>query len=155
MSFELQVRFLALEKLVVAASVRGLDEQLAAFLCKLGSVQICGNLERCTEILIVSRIGSRSPRQVGAFLRAYFKRGTNYDCDQICQLLYRFDPEWGRQFEIFVTENENLKESISSCYAVRNSVAHGGSQSLGPNILRQYFDASFSIVTQLEVVLGT
>jgi hypothetical protein len=51
-----------------------------------GCVLICGNLERCIEILLTERIGPRSAPQVTPFLRAYFKRGSNYDCDQICQL---------------------------------------------------------------------
>jgi len=88
--------------------------------------------------------------QVTPFLRAYFKRGTNYDCEQISQLLYRFDTDWGRAFEAYIDANGQISESISSCYAVRNSVAHGGWQSLGPRILRQYYDASFDLVVEFE-----
>jgi hypothetical protein len=88
-----------------------------------------------------------------SFLKAYFKRGTNYDCDQISQLLHRFDTAWGREFEDFVERNSAVKEGISSCYAVRNSVAHGGGQSLGPRILSQYYEASFTLVAQLEYLL--
>jgi len=75
-----------------------------------------------------------------SFLKAYFKRGTNYDCDQISQLLYRFDTTWGHDFEEFVEKNSAVREGISSCYAVRNSVAHGGGQSLGPRTLLQYYE---------------
>jgi hypothetical protein len=149
-SFEVQQRFQALEKLVVAASGKGIDEEIAAYLCKLGSVLICGNLERSIEILLTARVGSRSVPQVGVFLKSYFKRGTNYDCEQIGQLLYRFDNEWARRFEEYIAANADIKESISSCYAVRNSVAHGGGQSLGPRNLKQYFDASFLLIVWLE-----
>lgn len=153
MSFEVQQRFQALEKLVAAAGAKGIDEETAAYFCKLGSVLICGNLERSIEILLTARVGSRSVPQVGVFLKAYFKRGTNYDCEQIAQLLYRFDNDWARQFEQYVVNNAGVKESISSCYAVRNSVAHGGGQSLGPRNLRQYFDATFSLIAWLEHML--
>jgi hypothetical protein len=95
-------RFIALEKLIVAARAKGLDEQTASYFCKLGSVLICGNLERCIELILSERIASKSPPQVMSFLKAYFKRGTNYDCDQIGQLLHRFDAAWGRDFEDFV-----------------------------------------------------
>jgi HEPN superfamily RiboL-PSP-like protein len=117
---------------------------------RLGSVQICGNLERCIELVLIARLADRSPKQIGSFLRRYFQRGTNYDCERICQLLYWFDSNWGHAFEDFVKANDHLKESLSSCYAVRNSVAHGGAQSLGPKILRQYYEASLEIVTKLE-----
>jgi RiboL-PSP-HEPN len=151
--FQIEQRFIALEKLVVAASTKGLDEQHASYLCRLGSVLVCGNLERCVEILITERIGSRSAPQVTPFLRAYFKRGTNYDCETILHLLYRFDPEWGRTFDAYIKKNSQITESVSSCYAVRNSVAHGGGQSLAPRSLRQYLDASFTLVADLEQMI--
>jgi RiboL-PSP-HEPN len=148
--FAVVQRFVALEKLIVAAGAKGLEEQHAAYLCKLGSVLVCGNLERCIEILLTEHIGPRSAPQVRPFLRAYFKRGTNYDCDQICQLLYKFDSVWGRAFEVYLAANDRISDSISSCYAVRNSVAHGGGGGLGPKVLKQYFDDSFSLIVELE-----
>jgi hypothetical protein len=149
-SFEIEQRFKRLEELVIAAADMNLEGRMASYICRLGSVQICGNLERCVELILIARLADRSPRQVGSFLRRYFQRGINYDCERICQLLYRFDSDWGHIFESFVAANDHLKESISSCYAVRNSVAHGGSQSIGPRILRQYYDASFEVVVKLE-----
>lgn len=151
MAFEIERRFQDLEKLITAASAKGLDEQTAAYLCKLGCVLVCGNLERCVEILLTARLISRSPPQVGVFLRSYFKRGSNFDCDQIGQLLAKFDTEWSRRFCSFIDSSESYKESIKSCYAVRNSVAHGGGQSLGPRGLKQYFDASYEVIVNLEV----
>jgi hypothetical protein len=149
-SFEIEQRFQILEKVIVAAADKSLDERIASYVCRLGSVQICGNLERCVELILIARLADRSPKQIGNFLRRYFGRGENYDCERILQLLYRFDSGWGRAFEDFVKANDFLKDSISSCCAVRNSVAHGGSHSLGPQILRQYYDASLQIVTKLE-----
>jgi RiboL-PSP-HEPN len=148
--FEIEQRFKSLEDLIVAAADKNQDERTASYFCRLGCVQICGNLERCVALVLIARLGDRSPTQFGNFLRRYFDRGTNYDCDRICQLLYRFDADWGRAFEDFVKANDHLKESVSSCYAIRNSVAHGGSPSLGPKILRQYYEASLSIVCELE-----
>ena len=150
MSFEIEQRFRSLEELIIAAADKSIDERAASYLCRLGSVQICGNLERCVELILVARFSDRLPKQIANFLRRYFERGVNYDCERIWQLLYRFDPNWGRIFEDFVQENDHLKESISSCYAVRNSVAHGGAQSLGPRILRQYYEASLEVITKLE-----
>jgi hypothetical protein len=149
-SFEIEQRFKSLEVLIAAASDKNLDERTASYFCRLGSVQICGNLERCVALIIIARLGDRSPRQVGNFLRRFFERGTNYDCERICSLLYRFDSGWGHAFEEFLTANDHLKESVSSCYAVRNNVAHGGSQSIGPRSLRQYYEASLAVIKKLE-----
>jgi hypothetical protein len=91
---EIEYRFQKLEKLVVTAQQKGLDEEVAAYYCKLGCVLVCGNLERCIEILLRDRVGKRSAPQVSTFLAAYFKRGSNYDCDDIKELLFRFDNNW-------------------------------------------------------------
>jgi hypothetical protein len=152
-SLQIEQRFRSLEELIEAAADKNLDERIASYICRLGSVQICGNLERCIELILVARLADRSPKQVGSFLRRYFERGTNYDCQRIGQLLYRFDSDWGHTFENFVKANDHLKESVSSCYAVRNSVAHGGAQSIGPRILRQYYDASFDVVRKIEEIV--
>ena len=114
---------------------------------------VCGAIERSVEILITDRVGSRSAPQVNSFLKAFFQRGTNYDCEQIVALLYRFDTDWGSAFREFVDNNDRIKTAVSSCYSVRNSIAHGGGQSLGPAALKQYFDGAFDLIVHLEQVL--
>jgi hypothetical protein len=52
LSFEIEQRFRSLEQLVIAAAAQDLDELSASYLCKLGSVLICGNLERCVELAL-------------------------------------------------------------------------------------------------------
>jgi hypothetical protein len=79
--------------------------------------------------------------------------GRNYDCENILQLMSRFDSEWAKKFEKFVEENNRVKVGVSSCYAVRNSVAHGGGQSLGPAALRQFYDATLTLVAELEQII--
>ncbi|HWK94980.1 MAG TPA: HEPN domain-containing protein [Pseudolabrys sp.] len=153
MRFEIERRFVELEKLVLSASTKGLDEKMASYLCKLGSVLICGNLERCVEHIVIEKVGGSSQPRVSLFLKGYFKAGRNYDCENIQQLMYKFDSDWGRQFEQFIADNERVREGIDSCYSVRNSIAHGGGQSLGPNALKQYFDASFTLVAELERIV--
>lgn len=153
MRFVIEQRFAGLEKLVLAAQAKGLDEQTASYLCKLGSVLVCGNLEKCIEHMFLEKVGGESQPRVTSFLKGHFKAGRNYDCDYIQQLLFRFDSEWGRKFEKFVGQNGRIKEGVSSCYAIRNSVAHGGGQSLGPDALRQFYEASLTLVAELETII--
>lgn len=153
MSIAIENRFLSVEKLVVAAQVRGLEPEVAAYYSKLGCVLICGAIERSVEVLITERIGGKSAPQVKSFLRSYFKRGTNYDCEEILELLYEFDGNWGDKFKAFIAENDQIKNGVASCYAIRNSIAHGGAQSLGPKNLRQYFDNSLTLIAELEKLL--
>jgi RiboL-PSP-HEPN len=153
MSLAIENRFQAVEKVINAASQNGLDEQMASYLCRLGSVLICGAVERSIEIIIDSRVCQRSVPQISSFMRSYFKKGTNYTSDQIATLLMRLDVSWGSEFERIIEANERFKTSLNSCYAIRNSVAHGGTQSLGPTILRQYFDDAFSLICEVEKIV--
>jgi hypothetical protein len=146
-------RFREVRKLVDAAQARDLEPEFATYFCKLGCVLVCGAIERSVEILLTERVsGKRSP-QVASFLKSYFKRGTNYDCEEILELLHRFDGDWGDKFKKFIEVNEQVKSSVASCYSVRNSVAHGGAQSLGPRILKQYFDDAYQLIAELEILL--
>jgi hypothetical protein len=81
--FEIEQRFRKLEELIISATDKNLDELAASYLCRLGSVLICGNLERCVELVLTTRFANRAPPQIGTFIKAYFRRGTNYDCEQI------------------------------------------------------------------------
>lgn len=152
MSFTTDQRFKALDALIQAAKNQS-DAQTASYLCRLACVQICGNLERCIELLIMERFEKRIPPQIEEFLSRQFKRGANYDCEEICALLYRFDKAWGRLLEDFVKGNQQIKESINGCYGLRNTIAHGGAPGLGYAMLEQYFDASKAVVTEIEEAL--
>ena len=67
----------------------------------------------------------------------------NFDDNAICSLLERFDLQWERNFRMQMDGNEKLKSDLASIYAVRNSVAHGGSAGINASTLRE----------RLEVVL--
>lgn len=153
MAYVIEQRFISLEKLVVAAEAKGIDPQVQSYFCSLGIVLICGNIERCVEHLVTERVAGRTAPQVSSFLKGFFKRGTNYDCEQIKSLFYRFDKRWGAAFESYIDANSFVKDSISSCYGLRNTVAHGGSSNVGHKNLRQYFNASFDLVAQMELCL--
>lgn len=153
MSIAIESRFRDVEKLVLIAEAKGLDPEVAAYYCKLGCVMICGTVERSVEILITERLRSRSTPQVICFLKAFFKRGKNYDCEEILSLLHKFDNGWGHKFNQYMTDNDQIKSSVTSCYAIRNSIAHGGTQSLGPTTLRQYYNHAFTLIVELESLL--
>lgn len=153
MSIDIENRFGEVEKLVVMAQAKNLEFEIAAYYCKLGCVMICGTIERSVEILITERVGGRSAPQVKSFFKSFFKRGTNYDCEEILQLLHKFDGDWGQRFRAFIARNEQIKSSIASCYAIRNSVAHGGSHTTGPQTLKQYYDDAFTPIAELDNLL--
>lgn len=154
MSFTTDRRFAALEKLVLAAkALSKSDPANAPYLCQLACIQICGNIERCVELLLLERFEKRVPDQIPEFLKRYFLRGTNYDCDAIHELLCRFDGDWGKKFDTFVQSNSAVKNQISGAYGIRNILAHGNHRGLGYKQVQDYFDASKRLVAEIELAI--
>ncbi|MFC6792157.1 HEPN domain-containing protein [Methylobacterium komagatae] len=153
MSFSIDQRLVALERVITEAANTSHAAEVSSYLCRFGSVLVCGHLERCLELILCEKFEGTMPSQMSAFLRRYFGAGTNYDCDRIVALLNRFDTTWGVALETFIASNQRVKESVSSCYAVRNSVSHGGGQSLGARVLKQYFDDVVTLIAEVEFIV--
>lgn len=128
---------------------RGVDELTQSHLIKFGAVLVCGYIERSVEVIILERLDRRAQPRVIQFVKSHFKKGTNYDCSAIESLLQRFDEGWYNNFHSFVEKNPDIKEIISSCYSVRNSIAHGGSANIGQQRLRELFSAGKTLVDAL------
>ncbi|MGO4728029.1 MULTISPECIES: HEPN domain-containing protein [unclassified Inquilinus] len=146
MQLALDARFKSLDGFISKSSGTGVPEEIQSQLFRFGTVLICGNIERCIEIILLHRIESKAHPRIISFVKSHFMRGTNFDCSAIGQLLNRFDPNWYRKFSDFVDQNADIKEGVSSCYAVRNSVAHGGAQSVGKKRLAELLDISRRLV---------
>ncbi|MDF1585247.1 HEPN domain-containing protein [Marinimicrococcus flavescens] len=146
MQHQIDLRFHKLESFIQQSFAHDLSEEVQSYLSRFGAVLICGNVERSCEIIILHRLEKRAHPRVLNFVKSHFKRGMNLDCTAIEQLLARFDPGWQKNFKAFIDSNSAVEEGISSCYAVRNSVAHGGQMSVGKKRLRELFDLSKKLV---------
>jgi len=145
----------ALERAITAAGDPSHTPEVTSYLCRFGSVLVCGHLERCLELILLDKFEGTMPPQMSTFLRKFFGAGTNYDCERITALLNRFDSNWGAALDAFVAENPRVKESVSSCYAVRNSVSHGGTHNAGIRALRQYLDDVVTLIAEVEHIVRT
>jgi len=146
--FAIEARFESLDhQIELACNAR--DEEVAANLRSYGTVLICGFVERSVEVIVLERLKSRAQSRVLNFVKSHFKRGTNYNCEAICQLLERFEPDWKNNFKDFMNDNEKEVDGLTSTYAVRNSVAHGGSTGINAKTLRERRDGAKKIVGAL------
>lgn len=146
--FAIEERFKLLEQQVELAC-NASDEEVAANLRRFGTVLICGFVERSIEVILLERLKPLAHPRVLNFVKSHFKRGTNYNCDVICNLLERFEPEWKNKFKHFMDNNEKQVDALSSTYSVRNSVAHGGSGGINAITLRERRDDVKKIVDAL------
>lgn len=150
MQQQLDARHRTLESYLKKIEANG-DEELTSYLCRFGAVLICGNIERCIEIIILSRLETRAQPRVLSFIKSALTRGQNLDCEAVQQLLMRFDTEWYRRFTDIISESPEIKEGISSCYAIRNSAAHGGSQNVGLRRLRELLEVHKRLIDAVVV----
>lgn len=130
-------RFAEVGRLLDQASAASIPDEIQATLFRHAAVRICGCIERSIEIIILERLKSRAHPRVVRFIEGHFKRGINFECGAVEELLGRFDPEWRRAFCDRIENDPAIPEGVSSCYAVRNSVAHGGTQSVGSKRIRE------------------
>lgn len=150
--FAIDQRFRRLEEHIELACNAD-DEEVAENLRRFGTVLICGFVERSIEVILLERLRNRAHRRVLNFVKSYFKRGTNYSCEAICQLLDRFEPKWRDSFKNFMDNNEKEVEGLSLTYSIRNSVAHGGSHGIDAATLRERRDEAKKVVD--AVIMAT
>jgi len=131
MRYALDSRTRQIDSFISRLNTDGLPDDIKAMLARHGAVLLCGYVERSVEIIVLDRLRRKAHDRVMQFVKSHFRRGTNYDCEAICQLLERFDLNWSRKYREFINTHDAVKEALTSVYTVRNSVAHGGDQSLG------------------------
>lgn len=131
MRFQINSRKEKLDKYFQRVNASKSNDEIRSDLAKHGAILICGFVERCVELVILERLSGLTHPRITKFIRSYFKRGTNYDCEAICQLLERFDLDSASSFRLFMTSNDHLVQAMTSVYTLRNSIAHGGDANSG------------------------
>jgi len=131
-----------------------ISDEIRADLARYGAVLVCGFIERSVEVIILERLKSRAHPRVINFVSAWFKKGTNYDCDAICQLFERFDTLWSRRFRDFMDKNARVVSSVDSVYTLRNSIAHGGDQNRGLAGVKSLYADARDVVEAMIVATG-
>jgi hypothetical protein len=149
MQLVLDARFRAVEAFINEASAANVSEKVQSHLFGFGTVLICGFVERSIEIIILDRLAYRAQPRVLNFVKSHFQRGTNFDASAVKQLLQRFDSDWYRMFSTFIDNNPRVEEGITSCYSVRNSVAHGGTMSVGERRLKELLQLSRTYINAI------
>lgn len=146
MRLAIDSREAVLQKFIDRCAAADVPEEVAAQLQVFGVVQICGYIERSMKIIILERLKKKAHPRVIEFIKSYFKYGTNFRCGPIKDFLDRFDTDWGRSFERFVSANDDVKEAVAAAYELRNRAAHGNAVQLGQKRLQEFFEQAKKLI---------
>ncbi len=127
-----------------------ISDEVRSDLAKHGAILICGFVERSVELVIMDKVQHMAHPRIQRFIRSHFRRGTNYDCEAIAQLLDRFDVNWGTKFRDFLKTRDDLVQSMTSAYGLRNSIAHGGEGNQGAHGVKALYVSAKLVVDALE-----
>ena len=115
--YAINQRFAQLKYQVELACIEK-NPQVAASLRKYSAVLVCGFIERSVEVIVLERLRNLAHPRIQNFVKSYFKRGRNFNCNSICGLLEKFDSNWGNNFRNFIDENEKEVVALDSIYSV-------------------------------------
>ena len=125
------------------------DDEIKSHLASLGLVLMCGYVERCVEAIITERLILQTQPRVIQFIKTHFKKGTNYNCETIHDLLGRFDESWKEGFRLKIKANQNWSVSLKSVYTLRNSIAHGGTSNTSLEQVKTYYEDCKNVIASL------
>jgi hypothetical protein len=146
----IESRKLQLDVYFDRAITTNIPDEVRSDLARHGTILVCGLVERSVELVIMEKVKQHTNPRIQSFIRGHFRRGANYNCETIAQLLDRFDVEWGRRFRIFMKTNDDLVQAVISAYELRNSIAHGGTGNRGLLGVRSSYFAAKTVVEGLE-----
>lgn len=115
-------------------------------MARYGTVLVCGFIERSVEIIIIDKVRKKAHPRVLRFVKTHLNRGANYECEAIAQILERFDVDWARNFRTFMKTRDDLVQSMASAYALRNSIAHGGTANRGIHGVNDLYLAASAVI---------
>lgn len=112
-------------------------------------------IEIGTKEIIISFCSNKSSTQIQKYLFQKLNNEHVSNVKSIKCLLERFNPDWAEQFLCKMNKNDEQKVAINSIRAIRNSVAHGGSNVIGIVRVKNYYNHSKRTVNILaEIILG-
>lgn len=138
-----------LDAFFARADDKALKEEHLSDLSRYGAVLVCGYVEKCVEVVILKRLDGRAHPRVLKFVKSHFRKGTNYNCRAIAELLERFDIVWSTSFRAFCDANEQHADKLDSAYALRNQVAHGGDANRGIKGVQELYASAKLVIEAL------
>ena len=120
--------------------------RLAEYLC----IRTSGLLEKVVKQLI-SEFIEGSQQETNKFVSSKIQMVSNLNHPKLRKLLESFSLEWRSAY----LESASVQEiaSLNSILDLRNSIAHGGSQTTSYGIVKGHYDNVKSVIGRLKVII--
>ncbi len=116
----------------------------AKYLC----VRVSGFLEIAINLIYTQYVEKRAHSNVAKYAKQNLRRFQNPKMSKIYELVGSFDNAWREELEKETTEQ--IKNSVDSLVAQRNSIAHGQTSNLTYLQTKQYYEDALKLVKLLE-----
>ena len=122
-----------------------LQSDLARYLCVL----VSGYIEKAVVAIVLehARQRGKGAPTLQSFVAEKTKFFTNPKTSKILDLLGSFDPEWKRELKDFLVDEP--KEAVNSIVALRNNIAHGGSDGLTYSRICDYYKQAQRVIDEV------
>ena len=129
------------------------EDELKSMLTQYLCVRVSGLLETFVKCRISDYTDKRVPKEVNRYISGKFKEITNLNTNKIKTVLNSFSNDWSCDFDKYLTESEQQKNSVDSLITHRHNIAHGQSQSISLKNLEQYYEDVKILIKKLENII--
>ena len=136
-------------EIVKAVSNEEQQSMLTKYLC----VRTAGLLETYIKARFSEYTNKSVPKEVKRFISGRFKDITNLRCNKLREVLDSFSNDWATDFDTYIDEHEQQKNSLDSVITNRHDIAHGQTGSLSFRNLQQYYIDIKLIINELENII--
>lgn len=127
----------SLDEVFERADDKHLELEMRADLAKFACMRLTGFLEQALVSLGRHCAVEMSGGQAQSFLMSHLERTFNPNPDAVLKFIGRFDSNWRSEVEELLKEEER-GQTLSSLVGIRNQIAHGISQGVSIERLRDY-----------------
>ena len=122
--------------------------RLAEYLC----IRTSGLIEQVVKELVSEFMNGNSQQEVSKYVTGKMKNVTNLNYVRLEKLLESFSEEWQHQYKARVSREEEA--SLNSILNLRNSIAHGGSNTASYLIVKAHYTNVKTVIAHLKLIVS-
>jgi hypothetical protein len=119
--------------------------RLTEYIC----IRVSGFLEQAVRQIFYELARRKGDRALARFVSEQLSWETNFNAERLCNVIGRFDPDWQRDMEAYL-QDDNRKNALDSIKNNRNNLAHGEWVGVGLATMKEWYKRVTDSVDHLE-----